>query len=161
MTVEMQETLSLVSFILAGVFFAAAVVLFFVLKIPSVLGYLTGSQRNKGISRLKGKNLSQNNAESGNLKSDAVSGNLTITQKIGTSRLDDSGDRGATTVLAEESQNTTVLSQPQETTVLSDMGADPSAVSVRSEEFNDIPLQDSIFEKEVEINFTDSREIIE
>lgn len=60
MTVELLKTLSLVSFILAGVLFLVAVALFFLLGVPRLFGDVTGSTARKAI-----ENIRQQNAESG------------------------------------------------------------------------------------------------
>lgn len=159
MSVELQETLSVVAFILAGVFFLASIVLFFVLRIPNVIGYLTGSNKQKAIDRIKVRNSSLNEASSGDLSSSA-SGNLSKTQKIGTMRLDD-----ASTTVLNNVGDTTVLSESGETTVLS--GADDAMLTdrqfYRSQNFVDNEISDRafVFVKEYEIHFTDSKELIE
>lgn len=63
MTVEQWQTLSLVAFILAGVFLVTAFVLFFVFRIPHVVGYLTGRTAKKAIAQIEAKN--------GNMEEDA------------------------------------------------------------------------------------------
>lgn len=60
MTVELLKTLSLVSFILAGVLFLTAVALFFLLGVPRLFGDVTGSTARKAI-----ENIRQQNAQSG------------------------------------------------------------------------------------------------
>lgn len=46
------STLSMVAFIVAGVFFAAAIVLFIVLKIPKVIDYFTNRSAKKSVKRM-------------------------------------------------------------------------------------------------------------
>lgn len=55
MSIDTLETLSVISFIISIVFLLVAVALFFFLKIPNTLGYLTGTNRQKGIAQLRKK----------------------------------------------------------------------------------------------------------
>lgn len=61
MTVELMQTLSMVSFILAGVLFLVAAALFFLLDIRRVIGDVSGSTARKAI-----ENIRQQNEETGN-----------------------------------------------------------------------------------------------
>ena len=56
MTVEQWQTLSFIAFILAGVFLTAAVILFFVFRIPRIAGYLTGRTAKKAIAQIAANN---------------------------------------------------------------------------------------------------------
>ena len=63
MTVEQWQTLSFIAFILAGVFLMVAVILFFVFRIPRIVGYLTGRTAKKAIAQIAANN--------GNMEEDA------------------------------------------------------------------------------------------
>lgn len=56
MSVELLQTLSLVSYILAGLLFLLAVGLFFYLKVPALWGEVTGRTARKAIKAMKWKN---------------------------------------------------------------------------------------------------------
>lgn len=56
MSVELLQTLSLVSYILAGLLFLLAVGLFFYLKVPALWGEVTGRTARKAIQAMKWKN---------------------------------------------------------------------------------------------------------
>lgn len=154
MTVELMRTISLVSFIAAGVFFLVAVALFFLLDIKRVIGDVSGSTARKAI-----ENIRQQNEESGDkaYKPSAVnqargkvtekispSGRLKNQQNalsvaVGTSKLAKNGNPPAPASPAAESNATTVLNstpaqEPQsgnETTVLG--ASDTSSVSAANE----------------------------
>ena len=50
---ETLSTLSLVAFILSGVLFVGAAVLFFVLKIPQVIDYFTNRSAKRSIRKMR------------------------------------------------------------------------------------------------------------
>lgn len=167
MSVELQQILSLVSFIMAGVMFAAAVVLFFVLKVPNLIGYLTGKNRAKAISRIRGQNLEHTDGLSEKLRTSA-SGNLAKTEKISTSRID--AAKNETTVLSDAqtevlSPETTILSE--QTTLLNSQqniagGSQGSnAADIGQSVGQQINSGAFIFNILYEINYTDSKEIIQ
>lgn len=176
MSIGLQETLSIVAFILAGLFFLTAIVLFFVLRIPNVVGYLTGANRQKAIDSIRNKNVNKHDLDSGELAAyGTVSGNLSMTQKISTARLNDlNGKAGELTTVLNEGNATTVLSQTAgATTVLGDSGATTvlpqqsfvpdSGTVLGSGTALDMSQMTGIqpFTVEFEINYTDSKEIIE
>lgn len=166
MSVELQQILSLVSFIMAGVMFAAAVVLFFVLKVPDLIGYLTGKNRAKAISRIRGQNLEHTDGLSGKLRTSA-SGNLAKTEKISTSRID--AAKNETTVLSDAqtevlSPETTILSE--QTTLLNSQNnaggsQDSNSADIGQSGGQQINSGAFIFNILYEINYTDSKEIIQ
>ena len=53
---EILHTLSIISFVVAGVLFALAVVLWFGFKIPDVIGDLTGRTARKSIAKMRSAN---------------------------------------------------------------------------------------------------------
>lgn len=57
MTVEMMQTLSLVLYILAGVLAVVAIVLFLALRVPRIIGELTGSSARKAIENIRKQNV--------------------------------------------------------------------------------------------------------
>lgn len=50
MSFEILQTLSIISYILAAIMFVTAIILFFVLHVPKLFGYITGSSARKAIS---------------------------------------------------------------------------------------------------------------
>lgn len=58
---EILHTLSIVSFVLAVIFIVIAIVIWFVFKIPNVIGDLSGRNAKKSIARMR-----QNNERTGN-----------------------------------------------------------------------------------------------
>lgn len=127
--------------ILAGVMLVATVILFFVYKIPTVIGDLTGANARKAIENIRNQNensgdklykTSQVNRERGKLTdkisptgslmrepSGVLGGGAMATEKISTQELPP--DANETTVLDTVTDETTVLSTESggETTVLS------------------------------------------
>lgn len=129
--------------VLSGLCLATAVLLFFVLRIPSVIGDLTGSTARKGIENIRNKNedagvrtvkSSAVNQERGRVTSKMTpSGRLRTgkgqtaghmaTNKIGTNRLlamaqESAAVSAETTLLTGEGNGTTLLAPANETTVL-------------------------------------------
>ena len=155
--------------ILAAVMLAVTVLLFFVYKIPTVIGDLTGANARKAIENIRNQNessgdklykTSQVNRERGKLTdkispsgslmrdpSGILGGGAMATEKISTQELPQVDE---TSVL--ESNETTVLSA-NETTVLDTSGAGETTVLVAE----DIP---AVFQIEYEITFIHTDEVI-
>lgn len=155
--------------ILAAVMLAVTVLLFFVYKIPTVIGDLTGANARKAIENIRNQNessgdklykTSQVNRERGKLTdkispsgslmrdpSGVLGGGAMATEKISTQELPQVDE---TTVL--ESDETTVLSS-NETTVLGSAGAGETTVLVAE----DTP---AVFQIEYEITFIHTDEVI-
>ena len=110
--------------IACGVMFLVSVTLFFVFKIPNIIGNLTGRNAKKAIEDIKRQNESYAYSD----KANALNGKKKITEKISTARLDNMGE---TTVLGNNGEDeTTVLgnSGEDETTVLGNNGTDETTV---------------------------------
>ena len=110
--------------IACGVMFLVSVTLFFVFKIPNIIGNLTGRNAKKAIEDIKRQNESYAYSD----KANALNGKKKITEKISTARLDNIGE---TTVLGYNGEDeTTVLgnSGTDETTVLGNNGTDETTV---------------------------------
>lgn len=130
MNVELLQLLSLISYILAGVFFLVSVALFFLLGVPKLVGNLTGiterraiesiRQQNKDIDKdnyLKNNRTDKITAPNNNAKKRSLYEFNMNTEKISTARLNFTSEE--TTVLNTSQDETTVLSDNQnETTVL-------------------------------------------
>ena len=155
--------------ILAAVMLAVTVLLFFVYKIPTVIGDLTGANARKAIENIRNQNessgdklykTSQVNRERGKLTdkispsgslmrdpSGVLGGGAMATEKISTQELPQVDE---TTVL--ESDATTVLGS-NETTVLGNASAGETTVLVAE----DTP---AVFQIEYEITFIHTNEVI-
>lgn len=127
MTYEIYRTIFIVFTILAVVTLIIAIILFFALKIPKVVGDLTGINAKKAI-----ENIRNQNAESADRVDDPALGHsrrIAITDKITPSgnliRRNASGDdegirttKISTQKLLEESQNSYNMAGGNETTIL-------------------------------------------
>lgn len=56
MSAELYQNISMVAFVLAAIFFIVAVILFFVLDIPAVLGELSGKTAAKQVAEIRAAN---------------------------------------------------------------------------------------------------------
>lgn len=56
MNVELMQTLSLIFYLLAAAMFFTAIALFFLLRVPSLFGYITGSTAKKAIESIRLQN---------------------------------------------------------------------------------------------------------
>lgn len=146
MTYEIYRYIFIGGAVLAGIMLAVSVLVFFLLRIPTVIGDLTGANARKAIENIRSQNESTGNktyrtsvvnrergkltdkiTPSGRLVKN-VSGNLhgaMATEKIGTQQLQPDSVSTETTVLTGEltgGAETTVLSEEltaaNETTVL-------------------------------------------
>lgn len=82
MSIDTLEKLSIVSYIVSIVFFIIAVVLFFVFKIPNTIGYLTGSNRQKGVAQLRRKSEEISDNTASTFSQNIRTGNLNKTEQI-------------------------------------------------------------------------------
>ncbi|MBQ2803796.1 MAG: hypothetical protein IJF07_07850 [Lachnospiraceae bacterium] len=135
MSVELLQTLSMVAFIASGIFLIVSVILFFVLKIPAIIGNLSGSTARKAIEDIR----QQTQADTGKgykINSTKLS-NMHNTVKISTSKLVGGGNEttvlgqgNETTLLGQSGNETTLLSQPRgnETTLLAQSGGNETTM---------------------------------
>lgn len=184
MSVEQLQTLSLVSYIIAGVLVLAAIALFFLLDIKKVIGDVTGATARKAINTIREQNeasgdkaykpspvnaargkLTDKISPSGRLQPQTAGiGGSPGTEKFDTTKLMPPIEE--TTVLDSAVSDTTVLSE--ETTVL-EQNANSGQTTVLSENADSQPENAKSSDKEhkvdfstdVEMGFTDSSEIIE
>lgn len=175
MSVELLQTLSLVSYILAGVLFLLAIALFFLLNVPKLFGDVTGSTARKAIESIRQQNeesgdkaykpspinaergkLTDKISPSGRLESRINLGVAPGTEKFSTTELSSQAQAQDTTVLAEGSNETTVLNnEPTETTILNSEATSGETTILTQADTG------SEFSVDVEIGFTGSSEIIE
>lgn len=139
MTYEMYRYVFIGGLVLAGLVLLLAVLLFFLLKIPVVIGDLSGATARKAIENIRKENAktgektyksSQVNIERGRVtdkmtpsgkllrRPNTGYGGAMATEKIGTDRLQAEADASFTSAVGAE--ETTVLYPGDETTVLSD-----------------------------------------
>ena len=155
MTVEQWQTLSFIAFILAGVFLTAAVILFFVFRIPRIVGYLTGRTAKKTIAQIAANNgnmeedakeiqeqynMNFQQSESGRLAS--VTETLDLTETVllrpekeaeETILLGNTEEAEETTLLrnTEKVEETTLLETAGETTLLQDQAEETTELYLK------------------------------
>ena len=142
--------------IACGVMFLVSVTLFFVFKIPNIIGNLTGRNAKKAIEDIKRQNESYAYSD----KANALNGKKKITEKISTARLDNIGE---TTVLGYNGEDeTTVLGNNGEdkTTVLGNNGEDETIVLGYSGELPKQMMSNAEFIVTEEIRFIHTKEWI-
>lgn len=187
MSVEQLQTLSLVSYIIAGVLVLTAIALFFLLDIKKVIGDVTGATARKAINTIREQNeasgdkaykpspvnaargkLTDKISPSGRLQPQTAGiGGSPGTEKFDTTQLMPPVEE--TTVLDNTTNETTVLNEKLgETTVLEqNVGSGETTVLSGNEDAtsNKVASTDSEhktdFSTDVEMGFTDSSEIIE
>lgn len=159
--------------ILCGVMLITSVLLFILLKIPKVIGDLTGRTARKAIENIRNQNESSGdktyrsspvNKERGKL-TDKISpsgrlmrnptdmlGGAMATEKIGTQQLAPE----ETTVL-DAGNETTVLDAGNETTVLTGQLDSPAAETTV---LSQVDAMNSVFEIEYEITYIHTNEVI-
>lgn len=162
MTVELLQTLSLVSYIIAGVLFLLALALFFLLGIPRVFGDVTGANARKAIENIRQQNEgsggkaykpSQVNVVRGKI-TDKISPSGNIERKTGNYSVSVQTAKLSTDELTREAQETMILSDnPNETTVLNYQS---NETTVFQHEKNSVD-----FSVDFEIGFVGSSDIIE
>lgn len=162
MTYDIYRYIFIAGAVLAGVMLIISVLLFFILKIPHVLGDLTGRNARKAIESIRNQNelsgdklykTSQVNRERGKLTdkispsgslmrdpSGLLSGGAMATEKIDTWKL------------PPEANETTVLDVANETNVL---GIDTGETIVL-----DTPTGTPVFEIEYEITYIHTEDVI-
>lgn len=189
MTYDIYRMIFIVCAILSIVMLVVSIILFIALKIPTVIGDLTGANARKAIANIRSQNANAGDAANSGEASGRYRGALTdkithsgnllrafgggdetsmMTSKISTQKL---MEDNVTTLLSNE---TTVLSN-NETTVLNATAAPVNETTVLSQEMvapveNVVPVAerapmemtalDNIFEIEFEITFVHTNEII-
>lgn len=187
MSVELLQTLSLISYIIAGIFALVATALFFLLDIKKVIGDVTGATARKAINIIREQNENSRNKE-------YTLGSISAEREKSTDKILSSGrlqpqtagvgdppetERSNTTKLAPPVEETSVLnSASNETTALNEqIGAttalkqnDGSGKNAILSENSDVQAQKAKptyddhkynFSTDVEMGFADSSESIE
>ena len=180
MTYEIYRYIFIGGAISSGIMLVIAIVLFFVYKIPGVLGDLTGSTARKAIENIRNQSeqsdhkvhhTSKVNRERGRITdkitpsgrvvqapTGAVYGSM-VTEKIGTQKLDvNEAPYSAETAVLGSNNETAVLSSSNETAVLS--RNDETTVLSNLEHSEEKTAQENIFAVEYEITFIHTAEVI-
>lgn len=182
MTYDVYMNIYMVGLVLAGIMLVISVILFFVLKIPAVIGDLSGATAKKAIENIRNQNeesgdkaykSSAVNKERGRI-TDKISSSGSLhnepsdkfgfamrTEKISTQRLD-TEDVDETTVLSNNAGETEVLNETpsfNETTLLS-LGMFATSDGADFGETCELSPLPAHFEIEQEITFIHTNEII-
>ena len=185
MTYEIYRYIFIGGAILAGILLLVTILLFVFLRIPTVIGDLTGATARKAIENIRNQNevsgdktykSSQVNSERGKLtdkismsgslirNGSGVIGGAMATEKISTQQLPVQTQENETTVLSTGGNETTVLSMDTgETTVLNISAGETDVLSVNSNMGETMVLdygQPAIFEIEYEITYIHTDEVI-
>lgn len=158
MTIELMQTMSLASYIAAGVLFLIGVALFFLLDVPKLYGDISGRTAKKAIEAIRRKNEetgnkayrpSMVNAQRGKL-TDKITHSGKVESRSSGLQLNVGTEKLATSMLTPQSGETTVLEKPvyqaAETRLLAQSGT---------------AADEAVFAVDVEMSFTESPEVIE
>lgn len=179
MTIETFQMLSIASFVLAGVFFIVAVILFFVFDVPKLYGDVSGRAAKKAIREIRERNESSGNkaykpspvnAGRGKL-TDRISASGRLVSQTQTLPIGPGTEKFSTAALMPQSNETTVLQSDNQTTVL-DMNAntmqETTVLQYDMMQNNDAETHQKAadytanpFRLDVEIGFAENTEIIE
>lgn len=171
MTIELLQTLSLISYVSAGILLLAGIALFFLLDVPKLYGEVSGRTAKKAIEAIRQQNESTGNKAYKPSSVNAARGKLTdkitpsgklesttasLPVSVGTEKF-------ATSEMRMQANETTVLSETvNETTVLMEgISANLGETTVLTQEAEIIRITSDIFSIDVEISFTGSPELIE
>lgn len=175
MTYEIYRYIFIGAAIAAGVMLAVTLILFFVLKIPGVIGDLSGRTARKAIADIRNHNMSANtdNIGSGKLTDKiTASGRLMerrdssgnkYTDKISTEKLIEQNKLSGSneTTLLNNGNETTVLNAGNETTVLNSYSSGQTVIlNSDTAGFKDIQSAGYV-NVESDITFIHSAEIID
>lgn len=173
MTYDVYRLIYLICAILSGLCFTLSIVLFFVYKIPKVIGDLTGSNARKAIENIRNQNESTGNKtyksssvnKARGRTTDKIQANGTVIQHnpnayggaMATSKI----STGKLETEALESYETSLLQNgtSNETTVLSESGSGETTVLSETSN-NGYDVVDNVFEIEYEIVFVHTNEVI-
>ena len=168
MSVELLQTLSIVSYIAAGVLFLGAVALFFLLDVPKLIGDISGSTARKAIEAIRQQNESTGdkaykpsavNASRGKV-TDKISPSGKLEQRSSGLSIGAQTEKLDTTDLtAAAIEATTLLNASSETSVLQD--GENGATTILSENAAPQEGQADSISIDVDLNYTSSSEIIE
>ena len=166
MSFETLQIFSTVSYILAAIMFVVAVVLFFVLRVPKLFGYITGLNARKTIANIhsQNENIEDNeyNPSSGNDKYSSVNNqarrNNSFDTSVGTEKLKSSPSNTPEDIHSDKQNKPSDSrnSSAGETVILAEKDY-ASGTTV----LNESSTSDFIFTIESEVGFLGSSEFIE
>lgn len=160
MTVELLQRLSLIAFIVSAAFFVLTVILFFTLKIPSVIGYLSGTTERKAIENIKKQTEFYGRSGSSNAKG-SFTGKMTESGNLSKPTTDLGMDAGNGSVAAE----TTLIEQQtaclKNDVLISEKDNIPGTTVIGISSLPNVKNMDLAFKVVYELSFCDSDEIIE
>ena len=120
MNAEVLQMISWVSYILAGILFLIAVLLFFLLDIRSVIDDLSGKKEKRQILELRAQNAQTEISRNGQILYDAAAERRRQTSDLEqTHKLFEQQDIKQTVLLKESEEATMLLQASEETTLLS------------------------------------------
>ena len=174
MSVEVLQTMSLIAYILAGVFFVLALVLFFRLKVPALWGEVSGRTARKAIQAMKWKGEDAQAAPKPAEAQPLLPERAPLVASEQKPPLKEAPGLGQTTPLQDVGQ-TDVLPRPSAVISPSEVGETAVLRAVAPYSTGELPRADEtslltqkvkeeprvFFEMEQELAFTDSTEIIE
>ena len=170
MSVELLHTLSLIAYILAGIFLLISVALFFRFNVRGLIGDLSGANARKAI-----ENIRQQNETTGdkaykpspvNMARGRITDKMTLSGKL-QSKSDDmqygvGTEKFSTDQLMPQGEETTILDQPSaETTVLAAADPETTILGPSAETTVLYENQPQGFQVDVDMGFRSTDEIIE
>jgi hypothetical protein len=159
MTYEVYQYLAIGAAVSAGIMFAVSILLFFILRIPKVVGDVTGSTARKAVKAIR-----EGNEQSGDKAYKTSPVNLArgkITDKISPSGAIISTPSPDGTIVRTQKISTQELEDPSETAVLSEYLDSPTPTSGITTVLSQAELVGgSTFEVEFDITFIHTNEII-
>lgn len=156
MTYEIYRNIYIIGGILAGVLMAGAVVLFFVFRIPKIIGDLTGRNARKAISGIRMKNSTASLNKQGNTADMKKQKQNVITETL--EREIRTGEE--TEVLSQSGEETMVLYPPEETVLLYTY----EGTEAVSDEYTEQPVtagRNISFTPDTDITFIHTDEVID
>lgn len=163
MSVEIMQRLSMISLILAALFFLIAVILFFLLDVPKLFGDITGSTEKKAVDQIRKQNeqsadkayrTSYVNVTRGKI-TEKISPSAQLAKRTSGKDKSDNGHNLLTDDLNKGTQETTILGDHYDETMI--LNSDQNETVVLSSEQGD----NKDFSVDVELGFTESHEVIE
>lgn len=152
MSVEMLQTVSLICFGIAGLFLLIAVVLFFIMDVPALIGEVTGATERKAISNIRLQNEEMGNTGSTKSKRSerkSVQRHRGSGADIGTAKLS-TAQLNTNTVNEPDSQTTVLQSSDNETTVLK-QSSDNETTVLRQSSDNETTVLKQSFDNETTV----------
>ncbi len=125
MNAEILQIISIAAFILEGILLAIAVLLFFILDVPSLTNDLSGKTAQRQILKLREQNRQKEDRNEDRLLFESYAGKTDVTAKFPKNEMRAEETTmlelpEQETTLLKDTEGTTVLAAEEETTLLSD-----------------------------------------